>query len=256
MNDLKIVNGRMTTLAFAELTGSPHNDVLKKARKLLADLEIDEGEFSSTYLDSINRKRPMISLDKDLSLILAGQDKPKIAYHVIKSFNHQQSVQEIAPSSQADSIAALQIMANDLNLPQSEKLQAYAIGMQDYPRFVQALPKYAVDAPVVDGFIESNTVDSASSAHIISHHLKSHGVKLSSTAFNKILISEGYLETRTRKPPALSAVGGWKNYKFVTEKGLEFGKNLVRPKCQVETVPHWYDHKILELFEILEISKT
>lgn len=56
MRDLKIVNGTMSTLAFSELTGTNHNDVLKKARKLLANLEIDEGNFSSIYLAGNNEK--------------------------------------------------------------------------------------------------------------------------------------------------------------------------------------------------------
>ena len=74
MMALNIVNGKMSTLQFAELTGDRHDNVLVKARKLMIDT------------DGSNRQSPMLSLDRDLSLTLAGQYEPKIAYHVAKSF--------------------------------------------------------------------------------------------------------------------------------------------------------------------------
>ena len=87
MNELNIINGRMSTLAFSELTGTRHDNVLEKAKKLLDDLEIGHLNFQDSYLSSQNKQLPMLSLDKDLSLTLAGQYEPKIAYHVAKAFN-------------------------------------------------------------------------------------------------------------------------------------------------------------------------
>ena len=54
MNTLNIVNDKMTTVDFAELTGTMHKHVLAKARKLLKDLGIDADEFSSAYKLEVN----------------------------------------------------------------------------------------------------------------------------------------------------------------------------------------------------------
>ena len=87
MKELNIINGKMSTLQFAELTGTKHYHVLAKARKLLNDLGIDCNKFSIQYKDSSGKSNVMLELDKDLSLTLAGQYEPKIAYHVAQSFN-------------------------------------------------------------------------------------------------------------------------------------------------------------------------
>jgi len=50
MNTLNIVNDKMTTVDFAELTGTDHKHVLAKARKLLIDLGILVDEFSAARL--------------------------------------------------------------------------------------------------------------------------------------------------------------------------------------------------------------
>ena len=68
MKELNIVNGKMNTLQFAELTGTAHKHVLAKADKLLKDLDIQPAEFSARYFDSQNKPRKMLELDKDLSL--------------------------------------------------------------------------------------------------------------------------------------------------------------------------------------------
>lgn len=53
----------MSSREIAELTGKPHNDVLKKIRKQLKELGIDEGKFSSVYLDAKNEARTEYQLD-------------------------------------------------------------------------------------------------------------------------------------------------------------------------------------------------
>lgn len=105
MKELNIVNGKMNTLQFAELTGTAHYNVLIKARKLLTDLGIESLEFSSVYKSPTGDK-PMLELDKDLSLTLAGQYEPKIAYHVAKSFNAAPQPQLPQTFAQALRVAA------------------------------------------------------------------------------------------------------------------------------------------------------
>ena len=109
MNELKIVNDKMTTIAFAELTGTTHKNVMAKARKLLKDLGILAAEFSATRLDSRGKEQTLLELDRDLSLTLAGQYEPKIAYSVAKAFNsNNQSAQ---PNLSPTEIAIIQLQA-------------------------------------------------------------------------------------------------------------------------------------------------
>jgi phage regulator Rha-like protein len=65
MKELNLVNGKMTTLEFAELTGTMHKHVLHKARNLLKDLNIDSAEFSAQFKDSSGKGNIMLTLNKD-----------------------------------------------------------------------------------------------------------------------------------------------------------------------------------------------
>lgn len=65
--------------------------------------------------------------------------------------------------------------------------------------------------------------------------LNKFGRKESIHEFNQRMEELGYLETRTR--PSSKGV---KRFKSLTEKGLEFGENMVSPKNEKETQPHYY----------------
>ena len=66
-------NQRMTSLEIAEITGKPHNDVLKAIRKMeQAWVKVTQGNFSlSTYKDSSGRTLPCYSLTKTECLYIA-----------------------------------------------------------------------------------------------------------------------------------------------------------------------------------------
>ena len=66
-------NQRMTSLEIAEVTGKPHNDVLKAIRKMeQAWVKVTQGNFSlSTYKDSTGRTLPCYSLTKTECLYIA-----------------------------------------------------------------------------------------------------------------------------------------------------------------------------------------
>ena len=65
--------GRMTSLEIAEVTGKPHNDVLKAIRKMeQAWLKVNGGNFSLVdYTDSKGELRPCYSLTKTECLYIA-----------------------------------------------------------------------------------------------------------------------------------------------------------------------------------------
>ena len=65
--------GRMTSLEIAEVTGKPHNDVLKAIRKMeQAWVKVNGGNFSLVdYTDSKGEHRPCYSLSKTECLYIA-----------------------------------------------------------------------------------------------------------------------------------------------------------------------------------------
>jgi hypothetical protein len=81
----------------------------------------------------------------------------------------------------------------------------------------------------------------------LSHLLKKYEVGISAKKLNLILISEGYLEVKTRKSTGSTI----KTFKSLTEKGLKFGKNVISPHNQLETQPHYFEDKFEELIKLL-----
>lgn len=93
-------------------------------------------------------------------------------------------------------------------------------------------------------------------------YVPSKGVKFSATdllrkfnrsesiyKFNTRMLELGYLEEKTRVSRKSS--NGLKKFKSITEKGLEFGENMVNPNNELETQPHYYENKFGELLSIL-----
>jgi ribosomal protein L7/L12 len=93
--------------------------------------------------------------------------------------------------------------------------------------------------------------------------LEKFEIKISVQQFNKKMISAGFLETKTRKSSKYRTekdVDGkevkipiLKEFKSLTEKGLQFGKNMISPKNQLETQPHYFENRFSELLEFLEL---
>jgi len=94
----------------------------------------------------------------------------------------------------------------------------------------------------------------------LSHLLKKFEVGISAKKLNLILLSEGYLEIKTRKSTGSFIDEKTKEkkpklrtFKSLTEKGLEFGKNVISPHNQLETQPHYFESKFKELIKVLKV---
>lgn len=79
--------------------------------------------------------------------------------------------------------------------------------------------------------------------------LKQFGRKESINLFNARMEELGYLATKQRK--STSSKSGFKNFKCLTDKGLDFGENMVSPHNEKETQPHYYENRFQELLGIL-----
>lgn len=79
--------------------------------------------------------------------------------------------------------------------------------------------------------------------------LKQFGRKESINLFNARMEELGYLATKQRK--STSSKSGFKNFKCLTDRGLDFGENMVSPHNEKETQPHYYENRFQELLDIL-----
>lgn len=120
------------------------------------------------------------------------------------------------------------------------------------PSYLPVLPAYAIDAPrTTDGKLINSGEGSSLTCAPVSDLLKKFSVGLSSVTFNKLLLSQGFLEVLERK--SNSQPGAVRSYKAVSAKGLAYGKNLVNPKAQGETQPYWFHNTFPQLLKELNV---
>jgi phage regulator Rha-like protein len=81
----------------------------------------------------------------------------------------------------------------------------------------------------------------------LTYLLKKYEINLSTQKANVKLLELGILEKVERD----SSCGNKKYFYSITENGLKYGKNLISPKNERETQPHFYESKFLELTKLL-----
>lgn len=123
-------------------------------------------------------------------------------------------------------------VAKILNLNESSKLIGITNIYKEHGISTAALPVYTNSKGVLKSATEL---------------LKSNNINISTRAFNKIMISKGFLQIKTRK----SSKGIEK--KFNNLVNLEFGENQISPKNPKETQPMYYEDKFEELLKELGI---
>ncbi|MCG6574897.1 Rha family transcriptional regulator [Pseudomonas sp. AF32] len=103
------------------------------------------------------------------------------------------------------------------------------------------LPGYAIDAAPDAAGGSSMPTKSATAL------LKDCGIRCAPVSFNTALAAHGFLKQLQRKNSKGEMVPFWS----VTEKGLQYGKNLTSPQSPRETQPHWYVDRFPELAELV-----
>lgn len=76
--------------------------------------------------------------------------------------------------------------------------------------------------------------------------LKKFGAHISAAAFNKRLLQLGILEEKERP-----STKGTKKFKCLTDKGMMFGKNLISPRNEKETQPHYFESAFNGLLNLI-----
>ena len=82
--------------------------------------------------------------------------------------------------------------------------------------------------------------------------LEDRGKPMSAVLFNKLMVAEGLLEEKERK----GSGGSIKKFKALTQKGLEYGENLVSPKNDREVQPMYYEDSFDRLMNFLIEEET
>jgi hypothetical protein len=127
----------------------------------------------------------------------------------------------------ANELLVANAVADMLRMDDSSRLKMTIKLCQEHQLSTAFLPDYVSDRP----------------SKALTVLLKEHGCQLSAKTANNILIELGILEIQSRS----STSQGTKYFKCLTERGLEFGKNLVSPHNQRETQPYYYLDRFPEL---------
>ena len=224
----------MTSLQIAEVTGKEHYNVMRDIRNILgqgvSQLNFELSSYKQPQPNGGYKDVPCFKLTKKGCLILASGYDALLREKIINRWEELEVKEQNAHALDDfdKKLKTASWLASYLNLSDASKLLiAQAIAKP----FGLPLPEY---------------VSSKGVHHSASELLKKHSVEMSVVKFNEKLMDKGFLVENTRK-------GASKLHKFkvITGKGLEYGENVVSPKNQNETQPHWYDEKFEELINII-----
>lgn len=144
-----------------------------------------------------------------------------------------------------DGCALIESAARALRLAPSVTLGMYQrlgskVGHQDL------LPQYAVDA--------SNGSDATSSdvTFPLTRLLEDFKIGMSAQRVNKMLEAAGILEHVSRS----STRTGTKKFWSITAAGGRFGKNVTSPESPRQTQPHYYQHRFVELLDLVGLGAS
>lgn len=185
------------------------------------------GRPSTEYIIKLDTAKEIAMLERNNM----GKQVRRYFINVEKRYKER-----IACDTQSSFILCLQgvkFVADDLKISESSKLLMYNCAFEEFGLPTSFLPKYD----------DNGNREQRSATDL----LKRNACGMSAAKFNQILLENGYLEERERP----SSNGGMKKFKALTDKGLEYGVNLINEKNQKEVQPYYYADTFMELFEIV-----
>lgn len=246
----------ITTLEIAEMMEIEHWQVLRKldgreenGKHIKGYIEIlgnhqmvvTDYFIKSTYMTEQNKEMPCYEVTKlgcdFLANKFTGEKGILFTAKYVKRFNdmenHVLQGDVITQSPFMLCLQGVKFVADDLKISESSKLLMYNRAFEEFGLPTSFLPKY-----------EDNGSRERCSATEL---LKRNDCGMSAAKFNQLLLQNGYLEERERP----SSNGGTKKFKALTEKGLEYGVNLINEKNQKEVQPHYYVDTFMKLYKIV-----
>jgi hypothetical protein len=236
----ELVNSNVVSMSLrdiAEVLGSQPNDLVISAERLISKGVIN---FIEENGNAINRVKINQRLNRIDSITLVAQNNPLFLKQIIIKLDKLEkgllspNVNLIPNPEQY--LTSLNLMSEIFNVYGADKIIMFEKGLASFPDLQKALPSYNTSK-----FVGTTGEVSARVAHCFSFHKKEHDFELSTQAFNKLLEPLGYIVTKV--------TSSGKPFKSVTDKGLEYGKNVVAKESSTLTQPHWYDDTIEELYK-------
>lgn len=226
----------MSSIEIAELTNKKHSNVMRDIRSLL-EQGVNGFNFESVnYTDKKGQSRSMYNLTKKGCLILASGYNAVLREKIIDRWEELETGKAtpmvkpkkptITPTKIKASIEWIKGVSEILNLSDSSKhllLEKIAKPLE------LPLPAYTKSKGIVKSASEL---------------LK--GSNMTIRQFNQKMIEKGFLTELERK-----ASVGYKTFKSLTIKGLEYGENMVNPHNPTSTQPVYYEEKFNQLLTIL-----
>jgi hypothetical protein len=246
----------MSSVELVEIINSLRPEDAKELRhdNFMAKIEkhpgIDSPKFLGQYKDSTGRSLKCYRLPKREAELMVMSESLEVQARVYdRMLALEALVAAPQPTNHTEATAALlfwDAAVKSLNIAPSGHLGGVrAIATTyGYAALLPHLPNYAIDAPT------SSTTGSSEPTASASTLLKKHDIKMSTVKFNTKLVEIGLLADMTR--PSTSSPTGFKTFKAVVGKGLDYGKNVTNPGNPRETQPHWYSHKFLDLIDLLK----
>ena len=240
----------MSSREIADLAGKEHKNVMADIRNMLEELQITSAEFSANLPDTYGRPQPVFLLPKRETLILVSGYNVELRAKIIDRWQEIEQLISTTPPPAISETVQIELMfaetaARMLNVSSSGKLGMLQT-IRDLHGLPNLLPRYAIDAP-------SDAVDGSSRpTYSATEGLKALGAGISAKAFNQLLESHGLLQKMSR--PSTKAPDKQKEFWVVTSRGLLYGKNIVDPRCQRETQPHWFQSRFKELLSAVGLA--
>lgn len=250
MTDLVIMKEQeavTTSLSVAEVFGKEHKNVLRDIRNLEKDvLNFEQMFIEGDSPDSYGRSRKVYFMNRDGFALLAmgftGKEALRFKQEFLSQYNRMEeyirrndTIINIGSKKEEDfklTMLGVEIAARLLRTDTTSNIRMLEEAHKKHG-IISALPEY---------------VDEKSTSSL-TELLKKHNSDMSAIRANRKLIELGILEDKER--PSRTNKSGVKKFKSLTEKGLEYGKNLINTKNPKETQPHYYESKFGELLEML-----
>lgn len=236
MNLLVNESIKMTSLDIAEVTKKQHKHVLADIRKEIEELGDEIGQLifrPSSYINSQNKEQPCYEFGKDGAMQLALKYDAKTRYRVIKRIEELETLPQSTSSgteSFEKNLIGAKYSIDILRVDETSKIKMLE----------QVHERHNVPSDYLPVYVDEYVTKSLTSL------IEENGIKISAQKANNKLMAAGFLELKQRP----SSKGGTKEFKSITEKGSKYGKNLINPRNQRETQPHYYESSFMELMKL------
>lgn len=235
-----------TSLMVAEKFDKNHRDVLRAIENLECSQEFRERNFAPSFYKSQQGKElPMYEMARDgftfLAMGFTGSEAAKWKEAYINAFNKMEYIINNSRTEYTDSkIGQIKIEMTALTMALDILKPSDVSRLACVTRFYERNGLPTKDLPT---YVEKKRV-SFSATKL----LEDRGKPMSAVLFNKLMVIDGLLEEKERP----SSSGGVKKFKMLTEKGLEYGENLVSPKNEKEVQPYYFEDSFDVLLDKLK----